>query len=47
MKKDKRANKDLQNFTLKTKDRAVRNPLKTKGAPEGLAGHIPHVAPAV
>jgi hypothetical protein len=34
-----RTNNDLQNITQKTKDRATRNPLKTRGknsgAPEG------------
>ena len=31
MKRDKRTNNDLQNNTLKTKDRATRTPLKTGG----------------
>ena len=37
-KKDKTTNKDLQNTTQKTKDRAARTPLKPgviSGAPEG------------
>ena len=38
MKKNKKVNNDLQNTTQKTKDRAIRNPLKTEmnsDAPEG------------
>ena len=37
-KENKRTNSDLQNITLKTKDRATRIPLKpgiNSGAPEG------------
>ena len=38
MKKKKKVNNDLQNTTQKTKDRAIRSPLKTEmnsDAPEG------------
>ena len=38
MKKNKKVNNDLQNTTQKTKDRAIRSPLKTEmnsDAPEG------------
>ena len=47
MTKRKRTNNDLQSITLKTKNRATRNPLKlgvNSCVPEGLAVHAPHVA---
>jgi hypothetical protein len=46
-KKDKRTNNDLQNITQKTKDRATRSPIKTGGAPKGLAVPAPLVTPVV
>jgi len=48
--KGKRTNNDLRNITQKTKDRAIRTPIKpgvNSGAAEGLAVPVPHVTPVV
>ena len=43
MTKGKRISDDPQNIVLKTKDRATQTPIKTAGAPEGLAVLALHV----
>ena len=50
MNKGERTNKDLQNITQKSKDRATQTSLKTgvnSGILEGLAVPAPHMTPVV